>query len=203
MKILKVILEKIKSTRARLIQQINYLFLGSDPKEIMLLLLMTVSITIFPIIIFANINKGIELRKKLVVREEALKKSEGANKTYEEILPRFNKLGDDINLLETAVPEKETVNFLLNKINFILGKGGLIFTGAGFEPPRLINSYEELVINITFKGNYTGIVKMIEIFEREEQQFDMEDLRIQITGPNRELEGNLRVKTYYFTNLPR
>lgn len=203
MKILKTILEKIEARRARVVQQINYLFLGSDPKEIVLLLLMIASLTIFPIVILANINKGIELRKKQEVREAALKRSERANKTYEEILPKFNKLGDDIHLLETAVPEKETVNFLLNKINFILGKGGLIFTGAGFEPPRLINSYEELVINITFKGNYAGIVKMIEIFEKEEQQFDMEDLRIQITGPGRELEGNLRVKTYYFANLPK
>lgn len=141
--------------------------------------------------LFGQIRKGREFLKILDQKVASLAEAEAA----------FSKIRNDTYLLDEALPDNYDPSTLIQLLSLTLGRRRLTLKMVRFEPIIADSSTEvsALPFTLSVTGRYTDFLKALADLEQGARQIDTQDLRLARFANRSELEINLRLTTYFYS----
>lgn len=189
-----------KSIRIRL--YFKQIALKLHETDAQLLVLTTIAAFVLPVLSLLSIQNGRALERKLETMQNQSKILEEKIKKIDEAENTLRPFQNEKELLSLAIPDEESPAELLDKLNLVLGRQKLSLSSLRIDKVENIENEKVSAINVNleFVGLYPSISAILDDFERNNQQFDMQSLRISRRLQDVKLETNLVLKTYYYKN---
>ena len=179
---------------------LKQIILSLHETDAQLLVLTMTALLVLPTLSFLSIQNGLALGKKLEMMQSQSRALEDKIKKIDEAENTLLPFQKDRELVDLAIPDEESPAQLLDKLNLVLGRQKLSLSSLRIDKVESIEKEKTLAVNVNleFVGLYPNISTVLDDFERNSQQFDMQSLRISLRLQDTRLEANMVLKTYYY-----